>query len=250
MCSLQEAYESFSDPPVIAERKHKKRKRYALPPPEEGSEGGGQGDPDRPAFAGLRSPGELLTGSDESTSFSHILNATTSANDSYFPHPSSDVNDGTVYNLDPQWAKMFTETSAPSWIKDRMPDRQSETPLIPSAWVDGQSTLWKNVDPGSSLDVRGASVAGPGVGRAQTLADGRVEALQKKLDAMFARLDDMEAQKRKGTNLELLMFVFGGFFLLLILDLIVKQGTYATIALSNVSNGLNGLHMGKAVARR
>jgi hypothetical protein len=224
MCSLIEAYETFSDPPIVAERKHKKRKRYVLPPPEtfEGATAAPV-DPDRPANR-WRGPGELLSGGDESTSISQILNGATPSN-SYFPHPTSDVDDETVYNLDPQWAKMFTETSAPSWIKDRMPDRQSEVPLIPSAWVDGQSTLWKNVAPGSDLDVRGA----------QTLAEGRVEALQKKLDAMFARLDDMESQKRNGTNMELLMFIFGGFFLLLVLDLIVKQGTTASLALNNVS---------------
>jgi hypothetical protein len=221
MCSLAEAYEPFSDPPVVAEKKYKKRKRYALPPSEVPDQVATV-DPDRPANR-LR-PGELLQGSDE-PSVSQILNAATPSQ-SYFPHPTPEVDDASVYNLDPQWAKMFTETTAPAWIKDRMPDRQSEVPLIPSAWVDGQSTLWKNVNPGSELDVRGA----------QTLADSRVEALQKKLDAMFARLDDMESQKRNGTNLELLMFVFGGFFLLLVLDLLVKQGMTATIALANASN--------------
>lgn len=224
MCSLTEAYETFSDPPVVAEKKHKKRKRYVLPPPESFA-AQAQASVDRPPSQW--SPGELLGGggTDESMSVSQILNAATPAQD-YFPHPTPEVDDASVYNLDPQWAKMFTETTAPAWIRDRMPDRQSEVPLIPSAWVDGQSTLWKNVNPGSELDVRGA----------QKLSDSRVEALQKKLDAMFARLDDMESQKRNGTNLELMMFVFGGFFLLLILDLVVKQGTTATIALNNASN--------------
>jgi hypothetical protein len=233
MCSLTEAYETFSDPPVVAEKKHKKRKRYVLPPPESFA---AQGSVDRPPAKW--SPGELLGGggTDESMSVSQILNAATPAQD-YFPHPTSEVDDDSVYNLDPQWAKMFTETTAPAWIRDRMPDRQSEVPLIPSAWVDGQSTLWKNVNPGSELDVQGA----------QKLSDSRVEALQKKLDAMFARLDDMESQKRNGTNLELMMFVFGGFFLLLMLDLVVKQGTTATIALNNASNIMRNA---SAAARR
>jgi len=233
MCSLTEAYETFSDPPVVAEKKHKKRKRYGLPPPESFA---AQDSIDRPPAKW--SPGELLGGggSDESMSVSQILNAATPAQD-YFPHPTPEVDDDSVYNLDPQWAKMFTETTAPAWIRDRMPDRQSEVPLIPSAWVDGQSTLWKNVNPGSELDVQGA----------QKLSDSRVEALQKKLDAMFARLDDMESQKRNGTNLELMMFVFGGFFLLLVLDLVVKQGTTATIALNNASNIMRNA---SAAARR
>ena len=106
-----------------------------------------------------------------------------------------------------------------------MPDREAEIPLIPSAWVDGQSTLWENVNPGSVLNVRGA----------QSLADQRVDALQRKLDSLFARLEDIDAQKTKGAHLELIMFVFGGFFMLLLLDLVVKQGMAATIALSNNS---------------
>jgi len=229
MCSLAEAYEPFSDPPVVAERKHKKRKRYFLPPPE--SNQNENVDPDRPANR-RPTPGDLLSGAswtggtDESMSVSQILNAATpAAEPNYFPHPTSDVDDSTVYNLDPKWAQMFTETSAPAWIKDRMPDRASEVPLIPSAWVDGQSTLWQNINPGSNLDVRGA----------QTFADSRVDALQKKLDAMFSRLEDMDAQKSKGNHLEIIMFIFGGFFLLLILDLLVKQGMYATIAMNNAS---------------
>ena len=221
MCSLNEAYDVFTDPPVVAKQKQKKRKRYLLPPPENfQSSDEAPGSSEEPA---------------ESMSVGSILNAGVS--DSYFPHPTSDVLSNDVYNLDPKWAKMFTDTTAPAWIKDRMPDRQAEPPLIPSAWVDGQSTLWKNVNPGSVLDVKGA----------QTLADSRVEALQKKLDAMFARLDDMDAQKRNGTNLELVMFVFGGFFLLIVLDLLVKQGTTATIALNNASTIL---HNASAAARK
>ena len=222
MCSLEDAYTPFSDPPVVAERKHKKKKRYVLPPPEGASASFAASDPDRPGFR-RSAPGELLEGFEESPS--PMLNAQTPPTPSYFPTPSPDSKDPSVYNLDPQWAQMFTDSSAPSWMKDRMPDRASEVPLIPSAWVDGQSTLWENVNPGSVLNVKGA----------QTLADRRVDALQKKLDTLFARLEDIDAQKSKGTHLELIMFVFGGFFMLLLLDLVVKQGMAATLALSNVN---------------
>jgi hypothetical protein len=225
MCSLEEAYTPFSDPPVVAERKQKKKKRYVLPPPEGSQETFASSDPDRPAFR-RKVPGELLGEGFQDAPASPMLSAAPPApTPSYFPTPSPDSKDPSVYNLDPQWAQMFTDSSAPSWMKDRMPDREAEIPLIPSAWVDGQSTLWENVNPGSVLNVRGA----------QSLADQRVDALQRKLDSLFARLEDIDAQKTKGAHLELIMFVFGGFFMLLLLDLVVKQGMAATIALSNNS---------------
>jgi len=226
MCSLDEAYAPFSDPPVVADRKHKKKKRYVLPPPEGAPPSFASVDPDRPAFR-RKIPGELLSeGFEDAPTPSPLLSASPlPPSPSYFPTPSPDSQDPSMYNLDPQWAQMFTDSSAPSWIKERMPDRAAEVPLIPSAWVDGQSTLWEDINPGSVLDVKGA----------QSVADRRVDALQKKLDALFARLEDIDAQKSKGTHLELIMFVFGGFFLLLVLDLVVKQGMAATIALSNAN---------------
>jgi len=241
MCSLDEAYAPFSDPPVVAERKQKKKKRYVLPPPEGSTPSFASSDPDRPAFR-RKVPGELLSseGFQDAPTPSPMLNASPpTPTPSYFPTPSPDSDDPSVYNLDPQWAQMFTGSSAPAWMKDRMPDRAADIPLIPSAWVDGQPTLWEDVNPGSVLDIKGA----------QTLADRRVDALQKKLDGLFAKLEDIDAQKSKGTHLELIMFVFGGFFLLLLLDLLVKQGMSATIAMSNaIANNAAATAAANAVA--
>jgi len=138
MCSLEEAFSSFTDTSrnedqgslfkLDAEKKHRKKRRATLPPPEPQVI-----EPDRPAHRPLP-PGELLGGAPTSNtkngSESEMLNAFESAD--YFPHPSKDVVDKNVYNLEPDWATAFNDTSVPDWIKNRMPHRENEAPLIPS----------------------------------------------------------------------------------------------------------------------
>jgi hypothetical protein len=245
MCSLDEAYSFFTEP-----KSKKKRKQALLPPPESWITSPGNDptvDPDRPAHRRLP-PAELLGGpvteNETSTSISQMLQATESSPSSdYFPHPTSDVKDDNVYSLTTDWATMFTDSSAPSWIKERMPVRAAEAPLIPSAWVDGQSTLWQNVSPGYSpsgqrqFDITGA----------ERKAEDRLDELQKKLDNLFKKLEDEEQRKTQTNHLEIIMFVLGGFFLLLLLDMLVKQGTHATMLLANAANNgpismINGVY--------
>jgi hypothetical protein len=233
MCSLDEAYSFFTEP-----KSKKKRKQNLLPPPESWINSPGTVDPDRQAqrvmppaerLGAERLGAGFLEQNDESTSISQMLQATDSSPSSdYFPHPTSDVKDEQVYNLNTDWAKMFTDSSAPSWIKERMPARAAEAPLIPTAWVDGQSTLWQNISPGSQrqFDVTGA----------QRKAEDRLDALQKKLDSLFQKLEDEDQRKAQSSHMEISMFILGGFFILLLLDMLVKQGTQATLLLANASN--------------
>jgi hypothetical protein len=229
MCSLDEAYSFLSEP-----KSKKKRKQNLLPPPESWITSPGA-DPDRPSHRKLP-PAELLgsafSGDDESTSISQMLQAVDSSPSSdYFPHPTADVNDDQVYSLTTDWATMFTDSSAPSWIKERMPARDAEAPLIPTAWTDGQSTLWQNISPGSQrqFDVTGA----------ERKAESRLDELQKKLDSLFKKLEDEDQRKAQSSHMEIIMFVLGGFFLLLLLDMLVRQGTHATLLLANAANVSN-----------
>jgi hypothetical protein len=230
MCSLEEAYSSFTEA-----KTKKKRKQALLPPPESWITNPGTDatvDPDRPSHRKLP-PAELLGGyaaeNDQSTSISQMLQAAESSPSSdYFPHPTSDVKDEQVYNLSADWATMFTDNSAPSWIKERMPARDAEAPLIPTAWTDGQSTLWRNISPGSQrqFDVTGA----------ERKAESRLDELQRKLDTLFKKLEDEDQRKAQSSHMEIIMFVLGGFFLLFLLDMLVKQGTQATLLLANAAN--------------
>jgi hypothetical protein len=224
MCSVEEAYSMFWQKPDEArsestdgEKRRRKRRKAQLPPEPAVIE------PDRPAHRPLP-PAELLGGGVTeytSTPPSPMLNA---MDVNYFPHPSSDVEEDSVYKLEPDWATPFNDVSAPDWIKERMPKRDSETPLIPSPWMDGQPSLWQSVPDGLRTQFN--------LGSARTAAEERVDALDRRLNSMFAKLDDMEAGRIANNHMEILMFILGGFLLLLFLDLIVKQGTQATVLLA------------------
>lgn len=228
MCSVEEAYSMFwqndNGAPVPSslrekdgERRRKKKRRALLPPEPSVIE------PDRPGFR-VPPAGELLGGSADADNYMDVpsmLNA--QDNGSMFPHPSSDV-DNNVYNLEPDWAQPFNSASAPDWIKERMPKRDAETPLIPSPWVDGQPSLWQAVPDGLRTQFS--------LGGARTSSEDRTDALERRLNSMFAKLDDMEAGRLANNHMEILMFILGGFVLLLLLDLIVKQGTQATVLLA------------------
>ena len=176
-------------------------------------------------------PGELLGGAPTSNSKngseSEMLNAFETAD--YFPHPAEDVHDKNVYNLEPDWATVFNDTSTPDWIKNRMPHRENEAPLIPSPWLDGQSTLWQKIGKNekTQADLKGAEVA----------AETRLDDLQRKLDKMFHKLEQMEVTKSESNLLEILLFVVGGLFLFLILDILVKQGTQASMIIAAAGGG-------------
>lgn len=243
MASLEEAFGNWGEEPrndtqtmnsgMDASFLNKKRKkRRAVLPPEPAVI-----EPDRPANRPLP-VAELLGGSNtESTSISEMLNAAESA--SYFPHPSVDMKDENVYKLEPDWAKAFNDDSAPAWIKERMPQRNSEAPLVPSPWLDGANTLWQKIP-----DTMRTT---PGLHAAETAASGRIDDLQKKLDSMFQKLNELETTRSESNHIEIILFVLGGIFLLLLLDILVKQGTHAAayVGQAGLSQGVfGGLHEG------
>jgi hypothetical protein len=223
MCSVEEAYSMFwqseNDPPRSDGEKKRKKKRRLLPPEPASI------DPDRPAQR-RPPPAELLGGTPEEFSSwtppSAMLNAYDPS--STFPHPSTDVDDDKAYVLEPDWAKPFNSASAPEWIKERMPKRDAETPLIPSPWMDNQPTLWQSTPDGlrTQFNLEGA----------KTNAEERTDVLERRLNAMFGKLDDLESGRLANNHMEILMFVLGGVFLILLLDLIVKQGTQVSVLLA------------------
>jgi len=171
--------------------------------------------------------GGEVTSNTESTSISDMLNATESAE--FFPHPSSDVKDSSVYTLTPDWTKVFHNSSAPDWIKERLPRRDAEVPLVPSPWLDGASTLWHKVpeSQNSQLNLNSAEVA----------AESRLDTLQRKLDSMFTKLEELDVGRAESNHLEIILFVLGGVFLLLLIDLLVKQGTQASLLMAAANGG-------------
>lgn len=224
MCSLEEAFQTISEPEPRNSEKRRKKRRAMLPPEPEVIE------PDRPAHRRLP-PAELLGGppteNTESTSISAMLSAAeTETNTDYFPHPSNDIKDEAVYRLEPDWTKVFHNDSAPTWIKERMPQRAAESPLIPSPWLDGSPTLWQSVSKDPQF-TKTAAVA----------SDSRIDIMQRRIDDMFKKLEDIDISRSESNHLEIILFVMGGIFLLLLIDLLVKQGTQATMLVAAAGGG-------------
>lgn len=232
MCSLDEAFTTaFSEDQesrVQEKRNNKRRKRREVLPPEPAVI-----EPDRPAHRPLP-PAELLGGKPEtftsSSSESAMLNALDVAPSSYFPNPSSDINDENAYVLEPDWTKAFNNTSIPDWLNERMPQRDAESPLTPSPWLDGAATLWQSV---------------PTTQKPQSVQQSsatRLDEMQQRLERMFAKMEELETTRSESNHIEIILFVLGGIFILLIVDLLVKQGTQASFMLA--AAGGHAIHGG------
>jgi hypothetical protein len=243
MCSLNEAFQSFIEGPPLGAKgprnesnvvdnsalfdyteksgtgKHRKKRRAALLPPEEPR----VVEPDRPAN---RPPSvvERLSGS-ASTRPSQMLNAL--ENTEYFPAPSADSADKNVYNLEPDWASVFANLPEPDWIKKTSspPPKQITNSVSPFP-VDGMPTLWQDV-PNTRQSVAQNYAIGNTTG-----ANSRLDSFQQRLDELFQKLETIESSKSESAIPEVLLFVLGGIFLILLMDILVKQGTQASLLLA------------------
>jgi hypothetical protein len=224
-CSLDEAFQTsgstpdpMGTPPMAPpSAKQKKKKRHVVPEPF-------FVDPDRPANRPLP-PAEYVGGGGD-------MSPPPSANmdEHFFPHPNDDIKEAAdAYKLEPDWAAQFRNTDVPSWIKDRMAAKNAEVPLFPAMkpWMDGQPTLWKSSQPqplkaDAALDARFAEF------------EARID---DRLTRMFARLEELDRNRSESNHMEIILFILGGFFLLLMLDMLVKQGMRATMMIANVAGG-------------
>jgi hypothetical protein len=188
-------------------------------------------EPDRPANRPLP-PAEVLGGKPTpytSTPPSQMLNALETAD--YFPHPTGDTADKNMYTLGPDWATAFEGVPAPDWSVAKPPKQttQGKIPLRQGpSWMDGMPTLWEKVPnqqaPYEILDLEGHS-------------GNRLDSFQHKLDKMFKKLEQLENVKTENNMLEVLLFVLGGIFLILIIDILVKQGTQASLLIAAAGGG-------------
>ncbi len=234
MCSLTEAFHSFTDESRNESQvvdnsslfdyteksgtgKHRKKRRAQLPPEEPRVV-----EPDRPAN---RPPSaiERLTGA-ASTRPSQMLNALEDTE--YFPTPSADSADKNVYNLEPDWASVFANLPEPDWItKTSSPPPKQITHSVSPFPVDGMPTLWQDVPKTRQQIAQNFGVESTGAG-------SRLDSFQQRLDELFQKLETIENTKSDSAIPEVLLFVLGGIFLILLLDILVKQGTQASLLLA------------------
>ncbi len=209
-------------------------------------------DPDRPANIPMP-PAEYIgggssttSGSDRATSYSNLL-AALDSDESYFPHPNEHVEDKDIYTLEPNWASQFDGPSVPPWIRDRIAAKEAEIPLKQasapgsdpkgiSSWMEGtMPTLWQKI-PGA-YTVAAPAPAPSACDMSMQQYDMFERKIDSKLEKMFKKLEDLENGKSESSHIEIILFILGGLFLLLMLDMLVKQGTKATMMIAAAGGG-------------
>ncbi len=228
-CSINEAFQDVM-PPSAAPMKRRK-KRPALPPEPF------QIDPDRPAN---RPPAEVPTNNPPSE-YSNLLKAV-AEDQSYFLH-SQPASTQDEYMLEPDWTKQFEGPSVPPWIKERIAAKDAEIPLKPtvepvSSWMQGglyQKVPSEYVAPAPVYPAPAPSYTSTtSVG---SISDERFLRLESRLDKLFDKLEAVEKNRNESNHIEIILFILGGLFLILMLDLLVKQGTKACIMVAKAGGG-------------
>jgi hypothetical protein len=279
-CTLEEAFQtSMSDsvlPPMRQQseepgrgekgRTKSKTKRRSTLPPQEPS----VIEPDRPAHR-EKPAAELLGGTaprnEHTTSISSYLIGAADPGEDYFPYPSGGGDNEPGFDksfmLEPNWYEQF---------QDRMPSPNTETPPLPGAEVDGYSTLYQRVpSPASrtaSTRANVISAQSPQLGQPNTMAASAVNVVQqsnpalqytgsssndsdlrKRIDEIFHKLDTLEISRTESNHSEIILFVMTGIFVLLMLDLLLKQGCRAIGSIATASSiPQAAIHGGYAVA--
>jgi hypothetical protein len=238
MCSLDEAFPLMEDLDgsgnieYKSSKKKTKGRRPLLPPPEVGPI-----DPDRPSARPI-SP-ERLVGSkvEFERSDSPLLSSNSfgSAGADFANAPDPDYVNPKEYMLEgSDWSKIFNDSSTPEWLKSRIPTRNTEHSNIIQPWFDGSPTLYeeipKNWRSGERRDLQKYN---------DQFETSKLDELQMRIDSLFSRLEEKESARSEGNHTEVILFVLGGLFLLLLLDLIVKQGTNASLMIAAAGGGSN-----------
>jgi hypothetical protein len=255
-CTLEEAFQTnitdsvlppsrqhFEEPSSGGEKgrtKPRRHKRSPLPPQEPSVI-----EPDRAAH-NYKQPAELLgekPRNDTTTSISSYLIGVNDPGEDYFPYPNGAGDEpgfDKSFMLDPNWSDQFM---------DRVPSPKAETPPFPGASVDGYSTLYRRIPPPqSNNDEKRGMVKEEEIkeqhnpttimGAAATMSPE----IQKRIDEIFSKIDQLEVSRSESNHSEIILFVMTGIFVLLMLDLLLKQGcralgTIATAAAITPQNG-------------
>jgi hypothetical protein len=184
-------------------------------------------DPDRPANV-APPPADFVGGG--ASSYSNLL-AAVDADQSFFPHPSEDTNTSGGYMLEPDWTAQFNGPSVPPWIKERIAAKEAEIPLRLDAATE--PALWQKV-PASYTSPPPQSLPFGDLDDRFSEFENRIDS---KLERMFAKLSELDKGRNETSHIEIILFIIGGLFILLMLDVLVKQGTRVSLMLAAAGGG-------------
>jgi hypothetical protein len=187
-------------------------------------------EPDRPAHR-LKTAPELLGGSSGSSSISSYLIGASDPGEDYFPYPTGAGGEGEFdkqFLLEPNWYEQFN---------DRMPNQKAESPLVPGWQVDGKSTLYQEISPSYARtndmknhmdEINKKRVSTPA-------ASTHDSDLRRRIDEIYQKMDQLDVSRAESNHAEIILFVMTGIFVLLMLDLLLKQGCRAMGTIASVS---------------
>ena len=243
-CTLEEAFQSnISDNALPLQKQHgeeSKLEKARLKSRKHSSKRIAQEpsviEPDRPAHR-PKIASELLGGSsgtEQSSSISSYLIGASDPGEDYFPYPTGAGGEGEFdkqFLLEPNWYEQF---------HDRMPNQKAETPRIPGWKVDGKSTLYKEIPADYRQINEMANAIAQNDKKSVSLPTTSVQDsdLKRRIDEIYQKMDQLEISRTESNHSEIILFVMTGIFVLLMLDLLLKQGSRAlgTIAHATASS--------------
>ena len=125
------------------------------------------------------------------------------------------IPDASDYRLQPDFQKAFSQAGAA---------RAGSTPTVPAPPVD---MYWKPLTR-SGAQTSFVEHLPPPSGKyhgSNQKQDDSMQEVTRKLDKLFARLDDMNASSPEQVTSEILMFISSGIFVLFFMDLLVKKAS-------------------------
>lgn len=123
------------------------------------------------------------------------------------------IGDDPGYRLSPDFTSAFAGKGV---------EKASGTDVLP---IPSVRNVWKPLTPSGASTAFFDKLPPPGgeIPIGQTSFSGDKEDLFRKLDSIYARLDDLESRRGENAQTETLLFVMSGIFVLFSLDLLVKK---------------------------
>ena len=123
------------------------------------------------------------------------------------------IGDDPAYRLSPDFTSAFAGKGV---------NRASGTDVLP---IPSVKNVWKPLTPSGAPTAFFNRLPSPGgdIPIGQTSFIGDKEELFRKLDSIYARLDDLESRRSENAQTETLLFITSGIFILFSMDLLVKR---------------------------
>ncbi len=123
------------------------------------------------------------------------------------------IGDDPAYRLSPDFTSAFAGKGV---------NKASGTDVLP---IPSVKNVWKPLTPSGASTAFFDKLPSPGgeIPIGQTSFQGDKEELFRKLDSIYARLDDLESKRGENAQTETLLFIMSGIFVLFSMDLLVKR---------------------------